>query len=500
MPNGTVIKKVVIAGGGTAGWLAAAALAQQLGELLEITLVESEEIGTIGVGESTVPPLRTFHKLLRIDEQEFMRACSATFKLGIQFDNWGKPGERYVHPFGRFGKPTWLCEFHHFWLRSLENGGSSELGEYCYEWQALQAGRFATSPQSEINYAYQLDASLYARFLRKFAEARGVRRVEGKIASVRQTAESGFIEALVLASGNAVEGDLFIDCTGFRGVLIEQALHAGFEDWNHWLPCDSAVAVPTEAVRPPVLYTRCVAHDSGWRWAIPLQHRVGNGLVYSSRYLSDDEAKDRLLQAVEGKPLRQPFVLKFRAGRRLAAWRANCVAIGLSSGFVEPLESTAIHLIVTAVTRLMQYFPLGGITPAIVALYNDETRAEIEKIRDFVILHFHATQRDDSAFWRYCRTMEIPESLRQRIELFREAAHAYQAAGELFRVDSWVSVLLGQGIRPEGYHPAARTIEADQLARLLQEARTSIADSVARLPTQQEFIDRHCRVGAEPGR
>jgi tryptophan halogenase len=282
--------------------------------------------------------------------------------------------------------------------------------------------------------------------------------------------------------------------------LIEQTVHAGFEDWNRWLPCDSAVAVPTESVRPPVLYTRAVAHECGWRWAIPLQHRVGNGLVYSSRYLSDDEAKDRLLQAVEGKPLRQPFVLKFRAGRRLEAWRANCVSLGLSSGFVEPLESTAIHLIVTGVTRLMQYFPFDGIQPAMVALYNDETRGELERIRDFVVLHFHATQRDDSAFWRYCRTMEIPESLRQRIDLFREAAHAYQGHGELFRVDSWTSVMLGQGIRPEHYHPSARTIGADQLARLLQEARTSIADSVAKLPTQQEFIDRYCRVGLDPGR
>jgi tryptophan halogenase len=491
--DSTGIRKVVIAGGGTAGWVTAAALSQQLGELLDITLVESEEIGTIGVGESTVPPMRTFHSLLRINEPEFMRATSATFKLGIQFENWGRIGDRYMHPFGRHGKSTWLAEFHHFWLRSLETGLTAELGEYCLEWQAAQAGRFATSPQSEINYAYQVDASLYAKFLRKVAERQGVKRIEGKIKSVQQNAASGFIEALLLQSGESIEGDLFVDCTGFRGVLIEQTLHTGFEDWTHWLPCDSAVAVPTESVQPPVLYTRSIAHDCGWRWNIPLQHRVGNGLVYSSRHLADDAAKARLLQAVEGKPLRDPFILKYRTGRRLKAWNANCVALGLSSGFVEPLESTAIHLIMTGVTRLMQFFPFDGIQPALVDQFNDESRAEIEHIRGFIVLHYHATERDDSEFWRYCRTMEIPESLDRRIRLFKEAAHAYQADGELFRVDSWTQVLLGQGVKPEHYHPLARAIGAQELNRLLNDYRASITAAVAKMPTQQAFIDRYCK-------
>ena len=493
-------RRVVIAGGGTAGWVAAAALSQQLGELLDITLVESEEIGTIGVGESTVPPMRVFHKLLRIDEQEFMRATSATFKLGIQFENWARIGDAYMHPFGRHGKATWLAEFHHFWLRSQELGSTAELGEFCYEWQAAHAGRFATSPQSEINFAYQLDAMLYAKYLRKLAESRGVKRVEGKIETVRQNGESGTIEALLLQSGESVAGDLFIDCTGFRGLLIEQTLHAGFEDWTHWLPCDSAVAVPTAAIGPPVLYTRAVAHDCGWRWAIPLQHRVGNGLVYSSQHLSDDDARQRLLQSVQGKPLRDPFVLKFRAGRRLKAWSKNCVALGLASGFVEPLESTAIHMIMTGVTRLMQLFPFDGLQPSLIEQYNEDSRAEIERVRDFIILHYHATERDDTEFWRYCKTMDIPRSLRARIELFEQAGHAYQADGELFRVDSWTEVMLGQRIRPQHYHHAARTIGDAELIRLLNDVRTSIRDSVIRLPTQQEFIDRYCKIDIAPGK
>jgi tryptophan halogenase len=485
------VRKVVIAGGGTAGWVTAAALSQLLGNLLDITLIESDEIGTIGVGESTVPPMRVFHELLRIDEPEFMRASSAAFKLGILFENWGRIGDRYIHPFGRFGKPTFLAEFHHFWLRSVASGSTAQLGEYCLEWVAAQAGRFAKSRDSEINFAYQIDASLYARFLRKFAEARGVKRIEGRIRSVQE--QAGRIEALLLESGASVAGDLFVDCTGFRGLLIEQTLHTGFEDWTHWLPCDRAVAVPTRSIQPPVLYTRAIAHGQGWRWQIPLQHRVGNGIVYCSRYLSDQDAKNELLQAVEGAPLREPFFLKYRTGRRSLAWNGNCVALGLASGFVEPLESTAIHLIMTGVTRLIQLFPFDGIRQSCVDRYNDEAREETERVRDFVILHYHATERDDTAFWRYCRTMQIPETLRQRIALFRDAGHAYQAEGELFRVDSWAAVMLGQGIRPEHYHPAARAIGDAELAGFLQNFRASIAESVSKLPTHQQFIDRYCK-------
>jgi len=493
-PDAKPVKKVVIAGGGTAGWIVAAALSHQLGQLLDITLVESEEIGTVGVGESTVPPIRVFHRLLGIDEQEFMRAVSATFKLAIRFEDWGKVGDRYIHPFGRHGKPTWLCEFHHFWLHGLTRGFKSELGEYCLEWLAAREGRFATSPQSEINYAYQIDAALYARFLRRFAEGFGVKRVEGKIAAVKQNPATGYIESLLMASGESVAGDLFVDCTGFRGLLIEQTLHTGFEDWSHWLPCDSAVAVQTESTAPPNAYTSAIAHEAGWRWQIPLQHRVGNGLVYCSRYLSDEDAKQKLLQAVSGQPLRPPLTLKMRPGQRRKTWNRNCVAMGLSSGFVEPLESTSIHMIITAVTRLMQLFPFDGIRQPFIDQYNDESRAEIEKIRDFIVLHYHLTEREDTPFWRYCKHMEVPDSLTRRIELFREGAHAFQADGELFRVDSWNQVLLGQGVQPKQYHPTPRTMKDEELGQVLNGLRTSVSQAVAKLPSHQQFLDQYCRI------
>ena len=492
-PANGQVKRVVIAGGGTAGWIAAAALSQQLGRLLDITLVESEEIGTIGVGESTVPPIRVFHQLLGIDEQEFMRSVAATFKLGIWFEDWGQIGDRYIHPFGRHGKPTWLCEFHHFWLHGLRNGLNSELGEYCVEWLAAKQGRFGTSAQSDINYAFHLDAALYAKFLRGFAERRGAKRVEGKIKSVQQNAMTGFIEALHLHSGEVIEGDLFIDCTGFRGLLIEQTLHTGFEDWLHWLPCDSAVAVQTEATSAPNPYTVAIAQEAGWRWRIPLQHRVGNGLVYCSQYLSDDDAKQKLLQAVSGNALRPPLQLKFRPGRRLKTWNKNCVSLGLASGFVEPLESTAIHMVITAVTRLMQLFPFNGVQQAFVDQYNDEARAEIEKVRDFIVLHYHTTDRDDTEFWRYCKNMDIPESLARRIELFEEGGHAFQADGELFRVDSWVQVLLGQGVVPKHYHPSARMLPDNELRQVLTGLKAQVSQTVAKLPKHLDFINSYCR-------
>ena len=488
------IRKVVIAGGGTAGWLAAAALVQQLGPLLDITLVESEEIGTVGVGEASIPPMRTFHKLLRIDEAEFMRATEAVFKLGIWFTNWGRQGHEYIHSFGKLGKETWLCDFHHFWLRGLERGIDADLGAYCFELQAARAGRFATSPQSEINYAYHLDAGLYAKFLRKFSEWRGVKRVEGKIKEVRQHPESGDIVSLVLDSGAEVSGDLFIDCTGFRGLLIEQTLKSGYEDWSHWLPCDSALAVQTESVGPADPFTASIAHESGWRWRIALQHRVGNGMVYASRFISDEDARAGLLGAIRGKTITEPRLLRFRTGRRLKVWNRNCVALGLASGFVEPLESTSIHLIMTGVTRLMQLFPFNGIAQAVVDQYNEQTRDELEKIRDFIVLHFHATQRDDTAFWRHCRDMPIPDSLTRRIELFREMAWAWQGDGELFRVDSWVQVMLGQGIQPKHYHHLAKTMKDEDLRQLLNGMRTSIRQAVGQLPKHQDFVNQYCNV------
>jgi len=487
------VRKVVIAGGGTAGWLAAAALSHQLGRVLDITLIESEEIGTIGVGEATIPPIRVFHKLLKIDEQEFMRATAATFKLGISFENWGLKGDRYIHSFGRNGQPTWMCEFHNFWLRSRELGVQSDLGDYCFELQAAKAGKFGLSKQAEINFAYHFDAGQYSRFLRKFAEALGLKRVEGKIREVRQNAETGFIESLILHSGQIVEGDLFIDCTGFRGLLIEQTLNSGYEDWSQWLPCDSAAAVQTELTTPAQPLTRAIAHDVGWRWRIPLQHRVGNGLVFSSRFLSDADAIDELVGSIDGKALKTPRILKFQTGRRRMVWNKNCIALGLASGFIEPLESTSIHLMMVGVTRLLHLFPIGGVTDAVIEQYNDAARIEMEKARDFVVLHYHATQRDDSPFWRHCRDMAIPDSLAHRVDLFKQTAYAFQGDSELFRVDSWAQVMLGQRIMPATYHPAARILSESDLTSYLAEFRSSVSQTVSRMPAHQDFVNQYCK-------
>jgi tryptophan halogenase len=485
------VKRVVIAGGGTAGWLAAAVLSRQLGRMLDITLVESEEIGTIGVGEATIPTMRAFQSLLGVDEREFMRATKASFKLGIAFEGWTRPGDRYVHSFGEVGKSTWMGDFQHFWLEARAQGKASDFGDYCFELKAAEAGRFATDENARINYAYHLDAGLYARFLRTRAEADGLTRIEGKIATVEQDPENGHIRALVLQSGQRVEGDLFIDCTGFAALLIERTLGIGYEDWGHWLATDSAFAVQTAAVEPARPYTRAIAHGAGWRWKIPLQHRVGNGLIYASAHLSDDEARTRLLDAVEGEVLIEPRKIRYRTGRRLRVWEKNCIALSLASGFVEPLESTTLHLIMIGLMRLMQQFPSDGISEAVVARYNDQARQELEAVRDFIILHYHLNQRDEP-FWRERREMTIPDSLKARIALFEEAALAYQDAGDLFRVDSWLQVMLGQGVTPRTHHPMARIMPPADLARALGDIKRNIDDGVARLPQHQAFLDRYC--------
>ena len=487
------IKKVVIAGGGTAGWLAAVALSKQLGEILDITLVESEEIGTVGVGEATIPPMRAFHGFMRIDEQEFMRATSATFKLGIQFENWGDVGEQYIHSFGKNGKESWLAEFHNFWLRGVEMGIASEIGDYCFELQAAKAGKFATGPGAEINYAYHLDATKYAKFLRKICEKHGTKRVEGKIKKVVQNGDTGFIEALRLETGEMVEGDFFIDCTGFRGLLIEQTLQTGFEDWSQWLMCNAAAVVQTKSTGPAMPITRSIAHEAGWRWRIPLQHRIGNGLVFNSDHMSEDEAVARLLREVDGETVNEPRVLKFRTGKRKKIWNKNCLALGLASGFLEPLESTSIHLVIIGITRFMQLFPHTGCDQALEDQYNSVAIDELQKIRDFLILHYHVTRRDDSDFWRYCRSMAIPDSLTHRIELFKENAFAYQGDGELFRVDSWTQVMLGQGIRPRHYHPVVKTMSEVGLKQLLGGIQGAISGAVERMPEHQLFVDHYCK-------
>ncbi len=486
------VRKVVIAGGGTAGWIAAVALSRQLGPLLDITLVESDDIGTVGVGESTIPTAVSFHRLMDIDEQDFMRATGASFKLGISFENWGQVGDRYIHSFGQMGKSVWMGEFHHFWLQAKAEGFGGDLGDYSLELQAAKADKFARGDDGDLNYAYHLDASAYARYLRGLSEARGVVRLEGKITGVEQAAESGNIEALVLDSGERVAGDLFIDCTGFRGLLIEQTLKTGYEDWTHWLPTNRALAVQTGSTGPAVPYTRAIAHEAGWQWKIPLQHRVGNGLVYCSDHMTDDAAREMLLARVEGDVLIEPRLIRYVTGRRRKVWNKNCVALGLASGFVEPLESTSIHLIMIGVTRLLQMFPFGGCTDALTDCYNDLAQQELEKIRDFIILHYHQTGRDDSGFWRRCRTMAIPDTLSRRIALFRENAHAYQAADDLFRVDSWVQVLLGQRVEPREYHHLARLMNRDHLHRALQDLSTQVATSVAKMPTHQAFLEQYC--------
>ena len=489
--EGQKVRKIVIAGGGTAGWIAAFALVRNLKGIVDIVLVESEEIGTVGVGESTIPTSRTFHQYMGIDETDFVRATGSTFKLGIAFENWRTEGSRYFHPFGRIGHPTWLADFHHFWLRAKHLGFRGELGDYCLEQRAGEAQKFESTPQLGTNYAYHLDAGLYGRYLRKLAEADGVTRIEGKIAEVHQDPGSGDIRSLLLESGQEIAGDLFLDCTGFRGLLLGQKLGVEFEDWTHWLPTDAAIAVQTSEVEPPRPYTRAMAHKAGWMWRIPLQHRVGNGIVFSSAHMSPEEAERLLRERIEGDVLIEPRLIRFRAGSRRKVWVKNCIGIGLSTGFIEPLESTSIHLIMIAITRLLQMFPYGGISEATAERFNFLSARELEGIRDFIVLHYHATNREDSDFWRHCRTMDVPDTLRHRLALFRDLAHAFQESHDLFTVDSWVTVMLGQGVTPANFHPAALRVPEDKLRQSLEAARANVARAVERMPRHEEWLRRY---------
>jgi tryptophan 7-halogenase len=489
------VRRVVIAGGGTAGWMVAACMSKVLGKALDIRLIESDEIGTVGVGEATIPTLLTFHQLLDVNEQAFMAATQATFKLGIQFESWRDVGQDYIHSFGLTGKDHWTAGFQHFWMKGRARQLAGEYGDYCLELKAAQLNRFAHLPKGGMNYAFHLDASRYAQFLRRFSEGFGVKRVEGKITAVHTGPVAGHIEALQLDSGERIEADLFIDCTGFRALLIGETLKVPYEDWSHWLPCDSAMAVQTEAVGEPVPYTRSMAHGAGWQWRIPLQHRVGNGLVYAKAHLDDDQARALLLSRVQGAPLMTPRIIRFTPGQRTETWHGNCVAIGLSSGFIEPLESTSIHLIQRGIVRLMQTFPSNGIAAADVAEYNRQAREEIEHIRDFIVLHYHVTQREDTAFWRYCKTMDIPASLRHRIELFRQTGRVFRVANELFAENSWIQVMLGQGILPERHHPVADLMGDAELSHFLGSIRAQVDRTVAQLPSHQAYVQRYC--GAE---
>ena len=486
------IRRVVIAGGGTAGWMCAAALSKVLGKRLDIKLIESDEIGTVGVGEATIPTIINFHNLLEINEQEFMAATQATFKLGISFENWRARNEDYIHSFGLTGTDHWTAGFQHFWLKGRERRLARDYGDYCLELRAAEEGKFAHLPRNGMNYAYHLDASRYAKYLRAFSEPFGVQRIEGKIEKVNTDPISGDVTSLGLDSGVEIEGDLFIDCTGFRGLLIGETMGVAYEDWGHWLFNDSAVALQTASTRDAVPFTRSIAHDFGWQWQIPLQHRVGNGIVFSSRYVDDETAIRTLLGNVNGEPLMQPRVIRFKPGQRRETWRGNVVAIGLASGFLEPIESTSIHLIQRAIIRLMQMFPTNGIFQSDIDEFNKQANDEIEHIRDFIILHYHVTNRRDTPYWKDAAEMRIPAPLQHRIELFRETARVFRIPSELFAENSWIQVMLGQGVAPAQHHQTADLMGDAELTGFLEAIREGVNKTVAQLPTHQSYVERYC--------
>jgi len=492
------IRNIVIVGGGTAGWMSAAALSKVLGHDYSIQLIESDEIGIVGVGEATIPQIKLFNSVLELDEDDFVRKTQGTFKLGIEFVDWTRIGDRYIHGFGTIGQDRGLIQFHHFWLKQYLAGKAAPIGAYSINTAAAPVNKFMrsadiqNSPLSNIAYAYHFDAGLYARYLRGCAEKRGVRRTEGKIVGVEQRGSDGFIEAVVLEGGAKIGGDLFIDCSGFRGLLIEQTLKAGYEDWTHWLPCNRAMAVPSENVGPPTPYTRSSARTAGWQWRIPLQHRTGNGYVYSSEYISDDEAAATLLKNLEGRALADPRPLRFVTGMRRKFWEKNAVAIGLSSGFMEPLESTSIHLIQAGIARLISLLPNQGFSRALADRYNRQMTFEFERIRDFLILHYNATERDDTPFWNYCRTMAIPQQLKDNLELFRDSGRFYRENEELFAVTSWVQVMIGQRMMPHGYHPLVDELSVAELDEFVGGVKSLMDRCVAAMPAHAEFIARNC--------
>ena len=501
------VQDIVIVGGGTAGWMTAAALSKVLridraggGQRHRIRLVESEEIGIVGVGEATIPMIQLFNQVLGMDENEFLRQTQGTFKLGIEFVNWGQVGERYMHGFGRFGQDLWTVGFDQYWQKLHQQGRAADLADYSINRAAARANKFmradasrGNSPLAEIAHAFHFDASLYARYLRGLSEARGVQRIEGKIVDVILRGSNGHVDAVQLENGERVQGQLFIDCSGFRGLLIEQALKTGYEDWTHWLPCDRAVAVPCAAVQPLTPYTRATAHTAGWQWRIPLQHRTGNGHVFCSRFISEDEATAVLLDHLDGEPLAAPRALRFNTGMRKLGWNRNVVAIGLASGFMEPLESTSIHLIQSSIARLISFFPHGDFSAPDVDEYNRQNRLEYESIRDFLILHYHLTQRDDSAFWTHCRTMDVPASLQRRMALYQTHGRLVREGGELFAEVAWLQVLHGQGLKARGHHPLVDLIDEPEIVDYLASVRGVIGQCVHVMPTHAEYIERHCK-------
>ena len=493
------IREVVIVGGGTAGWMAAAALSRYLNNgYRTVTLIESEEIGTIGVGEATIPPLISFNDLLGINEDEFVRATKATFKLGIEFVNWGREGQRYFHPFGDLGRDLQGIPFHQLYLRERGRKPIADISAWSMSAVAAANGKFtrpgpqAPFPLNHMRYAFHFDAGLYAGFLRAFAEAGGVRRVEGKIVDVKLRGEDGYVQSVQLTDGRVVTGDLFVDCSGFHGLLIEQALETGYEDWTKWLPCDRAIAAPCSYSGNPDPFTRSTAHQSGWQWRIPLQHRMGNGHVYCSAFITDDEAEQVLVSNLEGELQGDPRRLFFKTGRRKLAWNRNVVSLGLSTGFIEPLESTSIHLIQAGIARLIAMFPDLRFNPLERDEYNRQMKTQFEWVRDFVVLHYKAMQRDDSEFWKQCAAMEIPSTLEEKIAQFRNKARIFAEGVELFPRQSWIAVMLGQNILPDGYEPVVDGLDENKVAQALEHLKRAIQDTANRLPLHGEFVQQCC--------
>ncbi|ARU16020.1 tryptophan halogenase family protein [Croceicoccus marinus] len=495
--NGEPIRKIVIVGGGTAGWMAAAATSRIMGAFpgLTIELVESEAIGTVGVGEATIPQIISFNMMLGIDEAEFVRETRATYKLGIEFVDWLRIGHSYVHPFGSYGIDMLGIDFHHFWLRGQRAGLDMPLDEFSISAMAGKAGRFIhprkdqpNSPLARMAYAFQFDAGRYARFLRNRAEAQGVIRTEGRITEVLQDGETGFVTGVRLEDGKIVEGDLFLDCSGFRSLLLGQTLGVGFTDWSKWLPCDRAIAVPCSLAGDNEPLTRSTAQPAGWQWRIPLQHRIGNGHVYSSAHMEDAEAEDILHAGLDGTPLAEPNRIRFTAGHRDRIWEKNVIALGLSGGFLEPLESTAIHLVQSGIARLMILFPSRAFNPKEIERFNRDTFADYLDIRDFLVLHYKATERDDSEFWRYCRNLPPPDGLADKLEMFRSSGRIIREHNELFTEASWLAVMVGQGVEPSGYHPAAALLDEDETRRRLSHIRQTVAHAVSQMPTQDEYL------------
>ncbi|MCK0127639.1 tryptophan halogenase family protein [Erythrobacter sp. F6033] len=492
------INRVVIVGGGTAGWMTAAGLASMLGPTgLEITLIESEAIGVVGVGEATLPHIKQFNDTIGVNEAEFMAATSATFKLGIEFVNWGRKGDSYIHPFGEFGLPNDGVPFHHYWRKFSDHPEVGPLDEYSLPVIACRNGKFqppSEDPRSVLStyrYAYQFDALQYAPFMRTLSEKRGVTRIEGKVTDVSLKGESGRVASLTLDDGREVSGDLFVDCTGFFGLLIEKALKTGYDDWSEWLPADRAVAMPCESAGPPAPFTRATAHEAGWSWRIPLQHRTGNGHVYSSQFLDDEKAAETLIAGLDGKPLADPRFLRFVTGKRRKLWNRNVVAIGLSGGFLEPLESTSIYLIQEGITKLLELFPQTPDTVVEEREYNHWMDLQFERIRDFLVLHYNATERDDSDFWNHMRTMNVPDSLRERLSLFGANGHVSAYEHGLFLVPSWIAVLIGQRAMPSGYDARVDRIPDEQVLQHLAGLKAHMAKAAASMGDHAEYLAQH---------